>query len=176
MKLVIKACLLSLLSISTLSQSNETSSESYIEGKHQFSENQNKQIEASSWAMCSVAYSMLSKINEEESPAYASKLNQFGNGAGIAIVMTYYMHMDPNDDQSSFKADFARVWQHGLIMRESLMDVSATHIASNIETFGLNLSLVKLVNTVSICSDNLDLQQTYIDTWRQLREVGMFEN
>ena len=56
------------------------------------------------------------------------------------------------------------------------MDVSATHIASNIETYGLNVSLVKLVNTVSICSDNLDLQQTYIDTWRQLREEGMFEN
>ena len=148
MKLVIKACLLTLLSMPTLSHSNETSSESFIEGNQQFS----------------------------ESPAYASKLNQFGNGAGIAIVMTYYMHMDTNSDQSSFTADFARVWQHGLTMRESLMDVSATHIASNIEAHGLDVSLVKLVNTVSICSDNLDLQQTYIDTWRQLREEGMFEN
>lgn len=176
MKLVIKACLLTLLSMPTLSHSNETSSESFIEGNQQFSENQDKQIEANSWAMCSVAYTTLSKLNEAESPAYASKLNQFGNGAGIAIVMTYYMHMDTNSDQSSFTADFARVWQHGLTMRESLMDVSATHVASNIEAHGLDVSLVKLVNTVSICSDNLDLQQTYIDTWRQLREEGMFEN
>ena len=176
MKLVINACLLTLLLMSTLSQTNEASSESFIEGKQQFSENQDKQIEANSWAMCSVAYSTLSKVNEAESPAYASKLNQFGNGAGIAIVMTYYVHMDTGDDPSSFNTGFARVWQHGLTMRESLIDVAATHIASNIETHGLDVSLVKLVNTVSVCSDNLDLQQTYIDTWRQMREQGMFEN
>jgi hypothetical protein len=175
MKLAIKACLLTLLSMPTLSHSNETSSESFIEGKQQFSENQDKQIEANSWAMCSVAYSTLSKVNAAESPAYASKLNQFGNGAGIAIVMTYYKHMDTGDDPSSFNADFARVWQHGLTMRKSLIDVSATHVASNIEAHGLDVSLVKLVNTVSICSDNLDLQQTYIDTWRQIRELGMFD-
>ena len=105
MKLVIKACLLTLLSISTLSQSNETSSESFIEGNQQFSENQDKQIEANSWAMCSVAYTTLSKLNEAESPSYASKLNQFGNELSVEEYSMYILYYLADDGTYDFYAE-----------------------------------------------------------------------
>jgi len=165
--------LMLLLCTSLLSLAESFEDISFIEGEHQFILNKDTQKEANSWAMCSAAYSMLAKVNEPESPEYASKLNQFSNGAGIAIVMTYYMRMDTAKDGSSWNEDFARVWRHGVTMRESLIDVAATHIASNIEGHGLEVSLVKLINTVSICSDNLDAQQAFIDAWRELRESGV---
>lgn len=175
MKGIFTAWLFITLYASELSLSKDMYSESYIEGDHQFSANKDKQIEANSWAMCNASYSMLAKINENESPAYALKLNQFGNGASVALVMTYYMRMETAENGSTFNQDFARAWRYGQSMKEPLIDVAATHIASNFETEGIDVSLVKLLNTVEICVGNLDLQQAYIDAWRKLREAGIFE-
>ena len=132
----------------------------------------NRQAEA--WGICAATYQITGDLMEADS----NKSKQFkmkSNGASVAVVMTHVIAgLKENMSQSEFYA----LWNFSKTLRRSIPDVARTRILSDLESTTEKdraMFFDKLKNTLEICISNLDGQQFYIDSWRNLAKSGLLK-
>lgn len=124
--------------------------------------------ESEAWATCSAAYDMSALVFESEQPAQAKLFEEKGNGAEMAVIMSIVSDAI-NDDITEQK--FNAVWAYAKIAAKSLPETSMNTMLAELEGLdsdGIEEFLQKLVATIEICTNNLESQQAYIDSWRAL--------
>lgn len=133
-------------------------------------ENVNRQAEA--WGTCAAAYDVMAMFFESQ-PAQAQQLKNFGNGAELAVIMTHVSDgLDPDMGQEGFSA----LWNYSKTLAESIPETRRTMILADAESAGEDGAdefLQRVTNTVKTCVANLEGQQVYIDTWRELAKSGL---
>jgi hypothetical protein len=148
---------------------------SYITGSKQFLSIKDVNRQAESWGTCSAAYDVMAMVLGESSPAQAKQYTDLGNGASLAVVMSHVADglssdMDPER--------FDSLWNYSKTLADSIPETKTTMILADAETLGdsgAEKFISKLAETVKICMENLEGQQAYIDTWRELAKSGLLE-
>ncbi len=148
--------------------------ESYVDGSKPFTliEDVNRQAEA--WAICSSAFLIISELYESQ-PAQAKMFKETSNGASLAVIMTHVMD-GMNDDITPSKFD--SLWKYSKLLGKELPATQMTMIMADAESQGsegIDKFWEKIINTTKVCSENIDGQQAYIDTWRGLAKSGLLK-
>lgn len=146
--------------------------ESYLKDDTQFLliKNTNRQGEA--WAICSASYKIFSELIPG-SPTQTKQMIDLGNGASTAVIMTHVMNGLKRDmNQKSFTA----LWNYSKTLGITITETQLTMILADAEFLGDEGKvkfLGKLANTLEICTHNLQTQQMYIDSWREIAKSGL---
>lgn len=141
-----------------------------VEGKIIEIADVNRQAEA--WGTCAAAYDVLAMFFEDQ-PARAQQFRNFGNGAELAVIMT---HISDGLDQDMGQQEFSSLWNYSKTLGESIPETRKTTMLADAESAGkegMDEFLQRVGNTVKQCVSNLDGQQAYIDTWRELAKSGL---
>lgn len=147
---------------------------SYVDGSEPFLliNDANRQGEA--WGICAAAYEIMSALMESGS-AQAQQYKNLSNGASLAVVMTHVSKGLSSDmSQDSFNA----LWNYSKTLADSVPEVQKTMILADAESLGESGKgqfIERLGATVKVCVNNLDGQQTYVDTWRELAKSGLIQ-
>ena len=73
---------------------------------------------------------------------------------------------------------FNATWAYSKVAMEEWPKTARTTLLFDDEVLGAegrDQFVDNLTDTVKICMDNLEAQQVYIDTWRELYKSGLFE-
>ncbi|MGI9269879.1 MAG: hypothetical protein ACR2PE_05075 [Porticoccus sp.] len=153
--------------------SKEEEGKSYISYQQPFMliENVNRQAEA--WATCSSVWNIMAELSSD-SKAQAEEYHNLGNGAKMAIVMTFVTSVISEDtfDQKRFNA----TWRYAKTLMYSMPEVKSTSILADLESKGMDAWFVDFGATMKHCTDNLESQQYYVDMWRSLATSGLLES
>jgi hypothetical protein len=134
--------------------------------------NVNEQAEA--WAVCAASYDVIAEIISAKA-ANAKQMRDFANGAELAVMISIVVN-DIDDDITSKK--FASLWAFAKVAAKSIPETKLTMMMAEAELLGdkgVNQFIEKVTNTVKTCMGNLEGQQTYIETWRELAKSGLLE-
>ena len=148
---------------------------SYIVGNKQFLSIKDVNRQAEAWGTCSAAYDVMAMGLGESHPAQAKQYSDLGNGASIAVVMS---HVADGLSSDMSPERFNALWNYSKTLADSIPETKTTMILADAETLGdsgAEKFISKLAETVKVCMANLEGQQTYIDTWRELAKSGLLE-
>lgn len=155
--------------------SAQSQADSYLPNITLFAEINDPAREAEAWAMCSTVYEFYSEImSEGETAATSELLHQQGNGAKFAILMLQMLNLPEDATPEQFKA----AYKYGQHMMETLPSQKQLQIKSDLELAKVQKTPItqvteRIKNTFQTCQNNLELQQLYIDAFRELAKSGM---
>lgn len=173
-KILIMAMIaLSVLSICKANAAEDTTP--YVDGSKSFLEIKNVNRQAEAWAMCAATYELMAEILSEAQPARSKQLKELTTGAKVAVTMAIVSNgLDPKISQDRFTA----LWTMAKLSGTELPKTRSTMLAAEAEAnTGKNngVFIKKLTATIEICIKNLEGQQMYIDTWRELAKSGLLK-
>ncbi len=145
----------------------------YVDGGKPFLEIRDVNRQAEAWGTCSATYDVMSMLLAESDPAQAKQYSELGYGASLAVVMT---HIADGLSADISPERFNSLWSYSQVLGDSIPEASKTTILAEAETLGesgAGTFITKVAATVKICVANLEGQQTYIDTWRELAKSGL---
>lgn len=161
------------LSVMIASHTIGSTDTSYVDGSKPFISIKDVNRQAEAWGTCSAAYDVMSMLLAESNPMKAKQYSDLGNGASLAVVMSHVADGLLSSDISP--EIFDSLWRFSQTLVDSIPETRKTMILADAERLGdsgTKIFLTKLVGTVKICAANLEGQQTYIDTWRELAKKG----
>ncbi|WP_203142920.1 hypothetical protein [Marinobacter mangrovi] len=156
--------------LSSFALAEESNSYLSVDGPIIQIDNMNREAEA--WGTCSAAYDVMAMLLEER-PAQAQQFKNYGNGAALAVVMA---HVSDGLERDMSPEQFGALWNYSKTLSESIPETQKTMILADAENAGEKGSdkfVEKVANTVKTCISNLEGQQAYIDTWRELAKSGL---
>lgn len=124
------------------------------------------------WSTCAAVHELVAVMDDNgaDSPSAKESANQ-GSGAKVAsaivFIVDYFEEADSPDP-----AIFASKWQMATMVMESNYETVATSMFSDMEADPAAFS-EKLLPTYRYCLNILDVQQEYIDLWRELYGSGL---
>ena len=124
------------------------------------------------WSTCAVVHELVAMMDDKgpDSASAKQSANQ-GNGAklasGIVFIVDYFEETDAPDPTA-----FASKWEMAKMVMESNHETVTTSILSIMDADAVAFS-EKLLPTYSYCLNILDVQQFYIDLWRELYGSGL---
>ena len=124
------------------------------------------------WSTCAVVHELVAMM-DDNGPDSASAKQSFnqGNGAklasGIVFIVDYFEESEAPDP-----ASFASRWEMAKMVMESNHETVTTTISSSMVADPVAFS-EKLLPTYGYCLNILDVQQDYIDLWRELYGSGL---
>jgi len=133
-------------------------------------ENVNRQAEA--WGTCAAAYDIIAMLFEDQ-PARAQQFNDFSNGAELAVTMA---HVTDGLEPDMGGERFSTLWNYSKTLGKSITETQMTMILADAESAreeGSERFFKRITKTVETCISNLEGQQVYIDTWRDLAKSGL---
>ena len=159
-----------------LTISTSVFADSYVDGSKPLIQIESADQQAQAWATCAAAYDIISAILKTlEQPAQSQQMRDFGHGAQLAVGMTLVVD-DLTPDIT--KERFALIWTLSQAAMKNYPEVKRTGMLADAERLGKD-GYGKFVDdiaaTVKICVSNLEAQQAYIDTWRELAKSGLLE-
>ena len=160
----------SLLIFSTAGAS-ETSP--YVDGSKPFITIKDVNRQGGAWAMCSASYDLMAKVFESK-PATSHRMQEWANGAQVAVAMTLVTGADLGEMTPE---RFNATWAYSKVAMEEWPKTARTSILFDAEMLGAEGAdefLDNLTGTVKICISNLETQQVYIDTFREFAKSGLF--
>ena len=128
------------------------------------------------WATCAVTHDIAAMIEGSEAPdsASAKESQQLSNGARLASGMTFVVDaMRQDDDLSPQK--FASTWNMAKIAMESNYETLSTSINAKLER-DTSATLADFYPTYRRCLALRELQQEYVNIWRELYGSGLLTN
>lgn len=155
-----------------------TAEDTFLRHGEQFSTIQDSNTQGKSWAMCSAAFYKFAQLNAKQSPARSKRSHMLGNGAKLSILMSsVYIDFLKNPDSDSWSDaqmvnKFNTIYFTGKHSMDALYEIAENEIDVALENMGINQFIVKLSNTVLACGKNGELQQVYVDLWRNLVKEG----
>ena len=165
-----------IIAILLLSFSGSAFAESYVDGSKPFLQIEDANREAEAWAACAASYDIISEILANLSePAQSKQMSEFANGAELAVGISMVMN-DFSDDITAER--FNALWSYSKIAMEEWPASQRTGMLADAERLGKDgyQEFVKNISaTVNICISNLEDQQRYIDTWRELAKSGLLQ-
>ncbi len=171
--LILTIVALSVLSISKANAADDAAP--YVDGSKSFLEIKDVNRQAEAWAMCAATYDLMAEILSEAQPARSKQLRELVNGAKVAVTMSIvYDGLDPKISPDRFNA----LWSMAKLSGTELPKTRLTMLAAEAEAnTGKNneVFIRNLTATVEICIRNLEGQQMYIDTWRELAKSGLLQ-
>ena len=107
------------------------------------------------------------------------EFHNLGNGAKLAVLMLIFHHGLELAEKANIKS-VAPTLENAKHEMQNMPKLIETGILSKLESADDDEGKVKwwletLLNTVDICKKNGKLQQTYIDTWRDMRSAGLLQ-
>ena len=137
-----------------------------------------KHKEARTWARCAALYETISDLNRVwEKPALAKQFSNFGNGAKLAVGMTFVVSNLGTSPKEFSQSRFKATWRYAQVAMDEMPSVELTGINANMESAKINGDLKKEVQAiiagVTFCAKHLESQQAYIDMWRELATSGL---
>jgi len=164
------AYLLTILSSPALSEV----SSSYISSTKPFSEIKDPNRQADAWGTCAATYQITAELMEADSNK-AKLFREQSNGASVAVVMT---HVNAGIKKNMNQSEFNALWNFSKTLMRSIPEVQRTRMLSDMESYldqDSSIFFNKLKNTLEICTRNLDGQQFYVDSWRNLAKSGLLK-
>jgi hypothetical protein len=147
---------------------------SYVDGSKPFLSIKDVNRQAESWGTCSAAYEVMSMILQSK-PAKAKQFKDLSNGASMAVAMSHVTEgLTPDITPEQFNS----LWSFSKTLADSIPEIKRTMILADAEYFGeagTDKFVKKVSATVKVCMKNLDGQQTYIDTWREIAKSGLLK-
>jgi len=132
--------------------------------------------QAESWAMCAATYDFMAAVLSEAQPARSRQLKDIANGAEMAVIMS--MVSDGLDSEMT-QERFYSLWTMAKLAGSELPLTRRTMLAADAESSsdkkGAKVFFANLSATMSVCVKNLEAQQMYIDTWRELAKSGLLK-
>lgn len=130
----------------------------------------NRQAEA--WATCVAVWQIMSELFNE-SKAQADEYSNLANGAKMAIVMTFVSSVISEDKSNPKK--FSSTWTLAKTLMDSMPEVKLTSIMADLEARGMDAWSEDFKPTLAQCTNNLETQQMYVDSWRSLAVSGLLD-
>jgi hypothetical protein len=124
------------------------------------------------WSTCAVVHELVAMMDDNgpDSASAKQSANQ-GNGAklasGIVFIVDYFEETDAPDP-----AAFVNKWEMAKLVMEENHKTTTTSILSVMAADPVAFS-EKLLPTYGYCINILDVQQDYIDLWRELFGSGL---
>lgn len=163
------------LSLLSVSQANAaTDATPYLDVSNSFLEIKDVNRQAEAWAMCAATYDYMAGILSDTQPARSKQLSELANGAEVAVTMAIVSDgLDSEISQDRFNA----LWSMAKLSGTELPKTRFTMLAAEAEAdTGNNAVFLKnLTATLEVCIRNLEGQQMYIDTWRELAKSGLLQ-
>ena len=138
--------------------------------------------EAEAWAVCTAAYEITAQIYAaEQLTAQAQEIHNLSNGAAVGVAMALMWgvmnDLKGTDSETAIKR-FNSTWDYSKRAMNSLPDAQATRILADQERLagtngGADKFVRKMAATMKVCADNIESQQVYIDSWRELVKQGL---
>lgn len=153
----------------------EVKNRSYVDGSKSFLEIKDVNRQAEAWALCAATYDVMAEILSEAQPARSQQLRELANGAEVAVTMAIVM--DGLDSEIS-KERFNALWAMAKLAGKELPRTRQTMLAAEAESYqnkGAEVFLGNLSATIEVCFKNLEGQQMYIDTWREMAKSGLLQ-
>ncbi|WP_025442279.1 hypothetical protein [Vibrio parahaemolyticus] len=147
----------------------------FLESDSPFATYDDVNKEAQAWGICSSVYLIGSEIFTSTQPATAKQYKQLSNGAKLAIVMT---HVQDGLTEDIDPDRFNSLWTYSQSLMDSIPETALTMIMAEGERTPANKKsefMDKIANTMAVCQNNLNLQQAYIDMWRELAKSGLLK-
>lgn len=134
----------------------------------------NRQAEA--WAMCAATYEFMGEILSEAQPARSRQLKDLANGAEVAVTMSMVAGgLDAEITQERFDS----LWTMAKLAGSELPQTRRTMLTAEAESSSskeeAKVFFANLSATMNVCVKNLEGQQMYIDTWRELAKSGLLK-
>lgn len=178
MKYLLCLCLTFMTSISLAQDLEPTKTPAATKGKSFINSSQpflliddvNRQAEA--WATCVAVWQVMSELFNE-SKAQADEYSNLGNGAKMAIVMTFVSSVISEDKSNQKK--FSSTWTLAKTLMDSMPEVKLTSIMADLEARGMDAWSEDFKPTLAQCTNNLETQQMYVDSWRSLAASGLLD-
>lgn len=149
-------------------------SSAYVSDKIPFLEIKNPNRQAEAWGICAAVYQITGDVMEPNSNN-SKQFKEMSNGASVAVVMT---HVNAGINKNMSQAEFNALWNFSKTLMQSIPEAQRTKILSDLESTtdkDGSMFFDKLKNTLEICIKNLDGQQFYIDSWRDLAKSGLLK-
>lgn len=130
--------------------------------------------EAEAWATCAASYDIMAELIGPQS-ARAQQLSELANGSELAVTMALVID-DLSEEMEPER--FEALWTYAKHAGQEIPKTRRTAILADAETLGSDNSEMfvnKISETVKICVENLELQQMYIDMWRELAKSGLLK-
>lgn len=173
-----KVMILAIVALSVLSIGEANAVEDatpYVDGSKSFLKIEDVNRQAEAWAMCAATYDTMAEILSKAQPARSQQLSELANGAEVAVTMAIVSDgLDPEISQERFNA----LWSMGKLSGTELPKTRLTMLAAEAESYtgkDTEVFIRNLTATVEICIRNLEGQQMYIDTWRELAKSGLLQ-
>lgn len=138
-----------------------------------------KHEQARTWATCAALYNTLSGLYQlRDNPAQAKEFNNLGNGAEVAVAMTFVVSAFGASLENVSPSRFNATWDFAKVAMKEMPSAQQTTISANIEmgmkgTTELKNEVQAVIDGATICIKNRELQQTYINIWRELATSGL---
>lgn len=154
-----------------VSQSESLEGRSYISYKQPFPliDDVNRQAEA--WATCAAVYRIMSNLSD--SPAESTQYNNTGNGAEVAVLMTFMYSVISEDNPEPSK--FYSTWEYAKTLMEAMPEAQSATIMADSKYQETDKWVANLSATLLQCAGNVEFQQAYIDAYRAMLISGLFE-
>ena len=165
------AILISFLFASFISASDNTEGKSYIPLEQPLPLIGDINREAVAWATCAAAYRIKSKI--VESSAEPNEYKNTANGAELAVFMTFLKPLVLEDSPDPLQ--FRTRMEYAKTLMKSMPNAQLAEIMADYEKQEINDWVANLKATLSHCSDNLEYQQAYIETYRNIMMRGLMK-
>jgi len=157
------------------STAHATESLTYVDGNKPFTAINDVNRQAEAWAACAASYEVMSSLLLEAQPARSQQMKERSNGAKIAVTMTLVIDdLDSDISQVRFNA----LWEYAKLAGNEWPTTQRTAILVDAEEMGAEGAerfFEKVVATIDICISNLDAQQLYIDSMRELAKSGLLK-
>lgn len=128
------------------------------------------------WATCAVAHDIAAVIESSEAPdsASAQESQQLSNGARLASGITFVVDaMQQGEDLTPQK--FTATWNMAKLAMESNYETLSTSINAKLER-DTSAALAGFYPTYGRCLALRELQQEYVNIWRELYGSGLLTN
>jgi hypothetical protein len=167
------------LTIPAIAASEGANRTPYVE-KEQFQLTGNKHEQARLWATCAALYNTLAALNDTvwKNPAQAKQFNNMGNGAEVAVAMTFVVSAFGTSTKDLSPSKFNATWDYAKVAMKEIPAAQQAAIDANMElglngTTNLKDEVQAIIDGANVCIENVELQQTYIDIWRELASSGL---
>ena len=130
------------------------------------------------WGVCAASYRLMQAVGGNMGDRYREQ----GNGAQMTIALIYlkdalnknggFRGKNPATEPALMK-DLSAANSTGKMVMESETKTSLTRLKLAMENNSSDF-LARMENTMSLCLDNSDVSQQYIDMWRELAANGWF--
>jgi len=165
---------LSAVSLLMITQLYAEETQSYVDGSKAFIAIKDINRQAEAWATCAAAYDIMAEIFESQ-PTQSQQMKELGNGAETAVTMSLVLD-DIKKDITPEK--FNALWSFAKVAGQEIPKTRRTTMLAEAESLGkkgANAFVAKVFATVKICVGNLESQQAYIDSWRELAKSGLLK-